>query len=768
MTPSVEPLSRHRSSPMRSRGCRNGRAKIRILRKRTQCRTRRRHDGSIAHNSRNESEVPPSLARMSSTLSPLMLALLLAVARGSSSAMALGDTTILDSEQLRTRRAARQTSPMQREEQLHRTMQQEQQTSIPQCHHEGKWHASLTIPNMCTNDNAMPQSWEEQTNRDMFLFDGWLACCEVMFSGPHNCGKSDVCLDDAVPLEGSGVGNDSTGAYTYDSGHQCEGRLWHPDITASSPTCTNTAFKGNNYPSYWDNPVMKGLTMFDTPKECCGNLNGEGAINSNYCFVKESNDCVANDETGQYDIEKDDCEDGRKWHASKSKSETCTNDDDFPPAWSDAFYNGKTMFSSHTECCNDLGAFGLANCHVINICTDPLYTSGTIGTDYGSPSCAYPWHPNAPTFRGCSNSLPETYPNDWTHPDVQSWYLYGTHEDCCDNFFDYEDTDDCPKFDHCPDVIVPIASPIAWASTSPTTCDEERNRWHKGHTGPNICTNDLDYPLAWDDPTITADHLFDTVRECCDNFVDNEDMDTCVVVDICDKMSTTIDLNAPAKLSIQFPTYSPMQSSMTNELDVSPATDSPSHSPAHPPIDTAPVSLCAGKRKKRCANDPECNWVINSCVDGLVLTGSGELVNDGCAGIKYHPTNVLERKCTNDDNFPSIWSHTMDKYFFSSGQDCCAAFYDGGPCEVNNICIISSNKLIAGATTTHQNCHGGKWHPTSVLERTCTNSKEYPSSWALSPEKYFFGTAEKCCQFFYRDGNCNRHDICGHFEPHNF
>eukprot|EP00579_Thalassiosira_antarctica_P010117 CAMPEP_0201918322 /NCGR_PEP_ID=MMETSP0903-20130614/7517_1 /ASSEMBLY_ACC=CAM_ASM_000552 /TAXON_ID=420261 /ORGANISM="Thalassiosira antarctica, Strain CCMP982" /LENGTH=255 /DNA_ID=CAMNT_0048454617 /DNA_START=281 /DNA_END=1044 /DNA_ORIENTATION=+ len=251
----------------------------------------------------------------------------------------------------------------------------------------------MTIAQLCTNDNDIPPSWEQPPMRDNFLFDSWFTCCEVMFMGSqesHDCGMEDVCGGD----EEETVDEDG-----------CEGRLWHPDNTASLPTCTNTL---DGYPSYWENPEMKGLFMFDKPDECCDMLKGQGGgAVDNDCSIKEANDCVdggnpngqdsssgADHHVGGIDMS---C-DNRKWHVSKSKAETCTNDDDFPSSWNDDSFLGKTMFSSHNECCNSLeAAFGLSNsnCNLVNVCTDPLYTSGSSNGGAASSSCSYPWHPTS-------------------------------------------------------------------------------------------------------------------------------------------------------------------------------------------------------------------------------------------------------------------------------------------------------------------------------------------------------------------------------------
>ena len=127
--------------------------------------------------------------------------------------------------------------------------------------------------------------------------------------------------------------------------------------------------------------------------------------------------------------------------------------------------------------------------------------------------------------------------------------------------------------------------------------------------------------------------------------------------------------------------------------------DSPTESPTSlvstpGPSAVRPTMGCKGNKKKQCVKTRECHWdtSINSCADNVVFrSGEKKVVDDDdCGKKKYHPTSVLERKCSNDDIFPSLWRSNPDRYFFILGDDCCAAFYSGGPCEVVTVCSTSN------------------------------------------------------------------------------
>lgn len=141
---------------------------------------------------------------------------------------------------------------------------------------------------------------------------------------------------------------------------------------------------------------------------------------------------------------------------------------------------------------------------------------------------------------------------------------------------------------------------------------------------------------------------------------------------------------------------------------------------------------CAGKRYKPCVKDPRCRFdaASDACADdaptddpspvqcfGLSMkrcvksgcqydaygdvclppsrppqppsagpTGGPTDPVAYCGGRKYHPTNVVERRCSNGDAYPALWDSDPARFFFEGGEDCCATFYPGGDCEVVNVC----------------------------------------------------------------------------------
>lgn len=322
------------------------------------------------------------------------------------------------------------------------------------------------------------------------------------------------------------------------------------------------------------------------------------------------------------------------------------------------------------------------------------------------------------------------------------------------------------------------------------------------------CTNDGDYELRWLDEE--SSYFFSTSVECCMRVFNYEG---CRVEDVCAK--SIVPKTAPAP-NPPAPVHSPATQAVSQAQP--PTTLHPlATSTAISSLDTRGCG--ANKNKKQCAKDDMCRWGNNSCVDAVFASADGEPTIEsavpltesspgtnnsincqvlsrrqcfksanckwganscvkaqqqmqqsaasqgGCSGSLYHPSSVYERVCTNDGAHPSSWKDDVDRYFFSTGHDCCNAFYNDGPCEVIDTCTpnLGSEPAVKDVSTLsfRENCEGRRWHPTSnESERTCTNSlHDYPLAWDAEPNKFFSRNAKKCCRKFY-PGGCNTVDVC--------
>lgn len=168
------------------------------------------------------------------------------------------------------------------------------------------------------------------------------------------------------------------------------------------------------------------------------------------------------------------------------------------------------------------------------------------------------------------------------------------------------------------------------------------------------------------------------------------------------------------------------------------------------PTMEAASSQCKGMSKKQCTKDANCHW----------NTDQGCVKSNARCGKMYHPRNAMDRTCSNDNNYPKIFSSMKSKYFFPSSDACCLAFYSDGRCNVENVCPTGTQPLTA---TTALNCRKKKkWHPLTASDLICTNSDGYPALWDTSAYSahYLSSSAKECCQKFYSGGTCRIVDVC--------
>ena len=85
----------------------------------------------------------------------------------------------------------------------------------------------------------------------------------------------------------------------------------------------------------------------------------------------------------------------------------------------------------------------------------------------------------------------------------------------------------------------------------------------------------------------------------------------------------------------------------------------------------------------------------------------------------------------------------MEGFIFDSAAECCVQHGDN--CKIVDHCDCPKN-----------------WHMsvTPGEAETCTNDKDYPSSWNSQPHVFIFSSAEECCEESYGNPNCNKRDVC--------
>ena len=585
----------------------------------------------------------------------------------------------------------------------------------PSCE-DNPWHPDGTF-SKCTNSGDYPTDWDiSPAARKQYLHDSYDECCNANFSS-GKCPKEDVCNPPS-----------------------CEDNPWHPD--GKFTKCTNSG----DYPTDWDiSPTAREQFLHESYDECC---------NANFSSGNCPKEDVCN--PGVNEEESTDCS-KRIWHPDGMFSK-CSNSGDYPTDWDmSPVAREKYLHDSYGECC--VANFPNGNCPKEDVC-DP-------------PSCEdNPWHPDG-TFSKCTNS--GDYPTDWDiSPAARKQYLHDSYDECCNANFS---SGKCPKEDVC----------------NPPSCED--NPWHPDGKFTK-CTNSGDYPTDWDiSPTAREQFLHESYDECCNA---NFSSGNCPKEDVC--RQTSDDSTPHESYDTHVPTLKPVDPGTTPiEPTSTPTTDQPSSIPTSESPTSSPNECVTAKwhpgEEGSCSNSPIYNTLWDmpalsktylhdthaSCCRefyGIRKCGVEDVCQDRatasptqspiqkptylptqkplqdtgdtaiCGLKKFHPISIFDRKCTNDDKFPPLWNSLTSTYFFSTGHECCDAFYsDGlGSCEIKDICSVPDRTI-----TNTRNC-GKRWHPTSEIHRICSNGDLYPLVWDSLEDQFFFDTAEDCCEAFYSEG----------------
>lgn len=327
----------------------------------------------------------------------------------------------------------------------------------------------------------------------------------------------------------------------------------------------------------------------------------------------------------------------------------------------------------------------------------------------------------------CTNE--EDYPSSWEGS--SDALLFNDAITCCENIFNYPG---CPTENVCEDAVTtprpspspttpePSAAKIS-PSSAPSADESNNNTLGDGGDGG-------------DGPTINPCSWRTTKSQC--------------KIRLCVWDTSTLSCVMLGEQSL-------------NEM----MTPSPSTNAPTPALidDASNTNRCGGKSTKRqCANDPGCGWDTSQllCVEDTTSTATVADDNNDCEGKEYHPRTALDRTCSNDEKYPKTWSEPLEraKYFFTSADKCCAAYYNDGPCNIDNICSTNNNN--EPVTSDGEDCRERKWHPLTAKNRICTNAPDYPPLWdtPLHSEEYLLGSAAECCEAFYSDGSCTKRDVC--------
>jgi len=526
---------------------------------------------------------------------------------------------------------------------------------------EDKWGYDAEYVNGCTNnlDSNDDGSTSRSINKGMVVFQSWQECCHRFFSRLRNCRVDDRCRTDTevvsyLDRRSRTISNDD-----------CESHpMYHPD-DVNKDGCTNSL----DFPESWINlgKNRESALFYPTVFECCEELylkKGYDCNIRNVCAVFITDHPTSSptlllpskeEHSDKPTVDITSCL-GQPWHPDMANAVVgviggCSNDAGYSESWNEN--PGMLLFDTAEECCNThLIPYGL-KCVIRDTCLAnttidprPSNTGSPDGDDLPSSSCeSAKWHPTE-GFTKCTNDL--DYPQNWERAND---LMFDGATECCVNVFNYAD---CAMEDLCAssDVLTsgtsmmpsqePSLIPTKMSSSKPSTAMPTSEPPTKMPTSKPSSKMPISAPVHKSNPP-TNPCIGKKQRKCrAPLCIWDKSQNSCLLV--------------------------------ANQQN-------PSTKPTSPPAGEGTIrSRCTGKSKRRCPEIPGCAWnsSIKSCADN----------DDGCEGRMYHPRSVEDRTCSNDRDYPEMWDRPgmIAKYLLTSADQCCASFYDDGPCNVVNVC----------------------------------------------------------------------------------
>jgi len=555
---------------------------------------------------------------------------------------------------------------------------------------DSKWRYDTDYVNGCTNLDT------DEREGSVLLYQSWQECCQLFFARGEDCQVDDRCqMEPNIVLV-----QDGPRIATYCESHA----RYHPDIR-NKDGCTNSL----DYPESWNS--ARGNLFFATDVQCCEEVYfplGYDCNVRNVCAVVSDDDgSSALTVTAEKYAS---CKDW-PWHPRTDidpvtgfANDGCSNSEEFPDRW-----NGdeSMLFDSAQDCCEAHYLLYGLECNVLNACD----TSDAHDDTSSSSSCnSTKWHPTmggsgAGSDASCSNDW--NFPSQWNSPGLSAYMMFDDFSDCCEKHFP-DVAPSCRKDDICVEGGGALAS-TSTVTASPTvsvapTSSCPSAKWHPSQDFSR-CTNAFDYPTSWEGSSV----MFDDVTMCCLNIFNYEN---CEIEDICPNE----DVASSQGPSTKTPSFEPVIATMAPTFTAGTADDSESSnfcsgrtqsecrvrlcawdtsrgkcalfgelsdsssSPSPAPMET---KQCGEMRKKECVKHPDCVWNKDHCVASDEITH-----RNGCEGKMYHPRNANDRTCSNDDDYPDLWNNPSEigRHFFLTAEECCAAFYGEGSCNIDDIC----------------------------------------------------------------------------------
>ncbi|KAL9190778.1 hypothetical protein ACHAXT_000484 [Thalassiosira profunda] len=648
---------------------------------------------------------------------------------------------------------------------------------------EAEWHPDTETRMGCTNDGNVPAVWKEPEQRPVFFFATIEECCQKYHKGGR-CAVRDAC--DGYVASEYRVTEKPTVSPTWGP-NECR---WHPVADGDASVCQFS----DEYPFEWR--TEPGRYLFDSHEQCCrGSYQVEDCGKVVICETEAPTARPTTPLPSQAPIIAPTASPMRVYY-NVWNSHECVAESDYPRPH---YVTDEMTFTDYEDCCHSqvlpvnrqnclanaptslpieaaatiyfVEHFGGMCLAVTNANPLPHYATGfnnyweCCASSHKKEECLAQGPTQKPTVQPTilASEVPSSEPSTSMQPSRKGpttppttlywgaymafskpsqrptkadcsdslWHvaseadsfvcsnidaeleakdatmLFGSAEACCAHYFQGME---CTLRDDCQLTDGVIPAERNWIAPE----EECNDQWHPNiGPGPSGCSNSHDYPEIWETSKVTL--FFDTVDECCEELSLSRG-NHCAVYSNCATKSPTRE-----------PTPPPTTNKPTPRPLVSPETQQS--------IANDETNPCGGKSYRRCSRDRRCTY------------------------------NRPHRVCELKQPDPRPPDHNLTPNNEPSTAATCNGKRTRKHCRRTPSCIWNDglkhctgpDNAPADAETT--SCEGRKWHPTSVDDRTCSNSDRYPPLWDHPATGWLFDTYMQCCNAFY-GGRCAKENVC--------
>ncbi|KAL9190764.1 hypothetical protein ACHAXT_000470 [Thalassiosira profunda] len=309
------------------------------------------------------------------------------------------------------------------------------------CGHRG-YHPDTRASGGCTNDAVWPPAWDREELRARMFHDTREGCCQFLGKREgEGCRVTEACEGAEPASDGGGGGG----------GPACE---WHLDLVGQDG-CTDD----DEYPIGWTMGQTKAAMFHATPEECCARLlpNRPCKTYPRGCAA-DSNSTPADPAPAESDVGADPPEPPKeapppppppptpaqapqgsgsggscKWHVDIGAQDGCTNDDNFPEAWTRGNAPSVMFHDSADACCQKMFQDRPCQQYDRGCSGDGGAGGGSVGGNAGGdpppPSAGCEWHVDVANQDGCTDD--SNYPDTWLMSNNRKILFHPSAEACC-------------------------------------------------------------------------------------------------------------------------------------------------------------------------------------------------------------------------------------------------------------------------------------------------------------------------------------------------